>query len=107
MPPHNRRSKYRIEEETGEELGVGAYRFLASAELDVVSASGLEAMVRRRWRRRAEAGAERGEEGGLGHGGSGSGEGKGGQRRLGRGGLGDGEEVWRREKGAVRPCDAR
>lgn len=58
-------------------------RFLASAELDVVTAAGLEAMVRRRWWRRAEAGAERGEEGGLGHGGTG--EGMGGQRRRGRG----------------------
>jgi hypothetical protein len=34
----------------------------------VVAAAGLEAMVRRR-RSGAEAGAERGEEGGLGHGG--------------------------------------
>jgi hypothetical protein len=49
-------------------VGASAYRFLASAELDVVAAAGLEAMVRRR-RRGAEAGAEGGEEGGLGHGG--------------------------------------
>jgi len=49
-------------------VGGSAYRFLASAELDVVAAAGLEAMVRRR-RRGAEAGAEGGEEGGLGHGG--------------------------------------
>lgn len=48
--------------------GGSAYRFLASAELDVVAAAGLEVMVRRR-RRGAEAGAERGEEYGLGHGG--------------------------------------
>ena len=48
-------------------MGGSAYRFLASAELDVVAAAGLEAMVRRRG---AEAGAERGEEGGLGHGGT-------------------------------------
>jgi len=51
-------------------VGGSAYRFLASAELDVVAAAGLEAMVRRRRRRGAEAGAERGEEGGLGHGGT-------------------------------------
>jgi hypothetical protein len=50
-------------------VGGSAYRFLASAELDVVAAAGLEAMVRRRRRRGAEAGAEGGEEGGLGHGG--------------------------------------
>ena len=49
-------------------MGRSAHRLLASAELDVVTAAGLEAMLRRR-RRRAEAGAEGGEEGGLGHGG--------------------------------------